>query len=229
MGDLAVKIGHYIPAYNEQIHSHIFLQATQDAVSVHRAGHDFMPFTAHSCDLIAMRNRALNAALTRGLDFLFMQDSDVFSPLEGGPVMPLLATALETDATIAGACVSMRTNPPRANVWPCHPGRVYEADKIGTGMILINLGRIRDWYDAYEGPCFQRQYADDRCIDPQIGSDIFFSYVVRGKGGRIVCDARIPTVHVNGVHRLPFDGEQVPDLAESMDTDLAEPRVATGA
>lgn len=224
-----MKIGHYIPAYNEQIHSHIFLQAVQDAVAISRAGHDYMPYTAHSCDLPSMRNRALYAALSRGLDFLFMQDSDVYSDAEGGAVMRLVETAIETDATLVGACVTMRTNPPRANVWPCHPGRVYEADKIGTGMVCINLAKIREWYDAYQGPCFARAYEDDRALNCTIGSDIYFSYVVREHGGRVVCDARIPTTHVNGVHRLRFDGEQVPDSADSEASDLADSRVATGA
>ncbi len=208
-----MKIAHYVPAYNEQINAGVRRQSCQDAVSVTRAGHDYMPWDGHSCDLLYMRNHTLDEALKLGLDYLFMQDSDVFSPMKGGPLMRLLETAEETGATLTGALVTMRTNPPRANVWPAHVGEVFEADKIGTGMVLLNLAKIREWYDAYEGPCFSRVYKTDKGTEPRVGSDIFFSYVVRQHGGLIVCDATVPTVHVNAVSRLEFDGEQVPEAA----------------
>jgi hypothetical protein len=213
-----VKIGHYIPAYNEQVNVNIMSQTLMDSIQCANAGHEYRFWAQHSCDLIAMRNQTLNRALVTGLDYLFMQDSDVFSDAPGGPLLPLLEVAEHTGATITAALVSMRTDPPRANVWPVRVGEVYEAEKVGTGMVLLNLNKIREWYDEYQGPCFQRVYEDDRAITPKIGSDIFFSYVVRDHGGTIVCDARIPTTHVNGVHRLRYDGQRVPtDTAESVE------------
>lgn len=208
-----MKIAHYVPAYNEQINAGLRRQSCQDAVAATRAGHDYHPWDAHSCDLLYMRNHTLHEALRLGMDYLFMQDSDVYSDVPGGALMPLLATAEETGATITGAMVTMRTNPPRANVWPCRVGEVFEADKIGTGMVLLNLAKIREWYEGYDGPCFSRVYETDKGLKPKIGSDIFFSYVVRQHGGLIVCDGRVPTVHVNAVHRLRFDGESIPEAA----------------
>jgi hypothetical protein len=160
-----------------------------------------------------MRNAALHRAITEDFDFLFMQDSDVFSTATNGPIGSLLGTAIETGATVVGAAVTMRTRPPKANVWPCHPGEVFEADKIGTGMVLLNLNKMREWYADYDGPCFSRVYETDKSIVPKIGSDIFFSYVVRQHGGKIVCDGTVPTVHKDATYGYEYDGENVPDTA----------------
>lgn len=206
-----LSVGHYIPAYNEQVNVSIVSQALNDGISLAQEGISYRFWSGHSCDLIAMRNQALDKALRLGLDFLFMQDSDVYSPAQGGPLMPLLRTAQETEATMTGALVSLRTEPPRANVYPVMPGEVYECHKLGTGMVLINLNKVREWYEDYDGPCFQRTYETDKCITPKVGSDIFFCYVIQQHNQTVVCDATIPTVHINGVHRLPYDGHGVPN------------------
>ncbi len=229
-----MKVGHYIPAYNEQVHTGVMRQACREAVGAYSSGVDMARWTQHSCDLIANRNQAMNKALMSGLDFLFMQDADVYSEAPSGVIGQLIKVALDTKATLVGAPVWCRTDPPRMNIAPWDesacPGQVFEVEKMGSGMILIDLARVREWYDEYQGPCFQRVYEDDRAITPQVGSDIYFCKVVRAHGGRIVCDARIPTVHINGVHRLAFDGEKVTDMAASMDTDPAVfTGVATGA
>lgn len=208
-----MKIDHYIPAYNQQVDFNLLAQTHRDMGFCVDSGHLYRMRGAHSCDLISMRNQALDRSLREGYDFLFMQDADVFSTAPNGPLEPLLATALETDATVAGALVTMRTRPPAANVWPVHVGEVYEADKIGTGMVLLDLRKIRGWYDGYDGPCFSRVYETDKCITPKIGSDIFFSYVVRQHGGRIVCNATIPTVHVDATYPHEYDGLTVPSAA----------------
>jgi hypothetical protein len=217
----------------------------RDQISLVRAGHSSGFWANHSCDLVALRNEAMDRAVRNGFDFLFMQDADVFSECPGGPLIRLLGTAIETGATITGACVSMRTRPPRANVWPVKVGEVFEAEKIGTGMVLINLAKVREWYDDYKGPCFARRYFMEtpdgralaaeppdynRMIRPELGMDIWFSHLVRAQGQTIWCDARIPTTHVDGTHRHDYDGRNIPDLAGNQGTDSAEPRDhATGA
>jgi hypothetical protein len=210
---VTLKIDHYVPAYNEQHNANITSQVIRDAMYCRDAGHTYRFRGAHGCDLISMRNRALHRSLTEGFDYLFMQDSDVFSPAADGPLKALLGTAIDTGATLTGAAVTMRTRPARANVWPCHVGEVFEADKIGSGMILLDLNKMRGWYDAYDGPCFQRMYENDKCIEPKVGSDIFFCYVVRQHGGRIVCDATVPTVHKDATHGHAYDGESIPEAA----------------
>jgi hypothetical protein len=213
-----LKIGAYVPAYNQQVNVNILAQALSDSANVAGEGHSYRFWSQHSCDLIYMRNFALHRALTElQLDYLFMQDSDVYSPMPGGPLMQLVRTAQETGATLTGAMVTMRTRPPKANVWPVHPGEVFQADKIGTGMVLLDLNKIREWYDDYQGPCFQRVYTTDKCFEPKTGSDIFFSYVVRQHGGLIVCDGTVPTVHIDGTAAHEYDGRSIPNAAVTAD------------
>lgn len=208
-----MKVGHYIPAYNEQINGCILAQALTDYGWAHDNGHEYRFWGGHSCDLIKMRNEALDRALKLGLDYLFMQDADVYSDHAGGPLKDLLRTAEETGATMVGALVTMRTDPPKANVHPVMPGEVYECHKLGTGMVLINLNKVREWYDTIEGPCFDRVYETPKKITPKVGSDIYFCYVIQSQGGTVVCDATISTVHVNQCARLKYDGMSIPDAA----------------
>jgi hypothetical protein len=211
------RLCHWIPAYNEQVSVNVVSQVLRDAFSCAENGVSYTFRGGHSCDLVWLRNQALDRAIREGYDWMVQQDADVFSEAAGGPILDLLQTAEETGATVTGALVSMRTDPPRANVWPVHPGEVFEADKIGTGLVLINLNKVREWYDDYQGPCFARTYDTDKGVVQKIGLDVYFCYVVRQHGGLIVCDARIPTVHVNGCHRLRYDGESIPYAAVSAD------------
>ena len=232
-----LKIAQWIPAYNSQVSSHIVTQVLRDQVSVLRAGHTHGFWSSHSCDLVSLRNEALHRAVLDGWDYQLMQDADVFSDCPDGPLMRLLGTAMETGATVTGACVTLRTRPLRANVWPVRVGQVYEAEKIGTGMVLINLAKVREWYRDYKGPCFARRYFMEcgpdatgggpvvdrnRMIRPEIGMDIWFSKIVRAHGQTVWCDARIPTTHVDGLYRHDYDGKTIPDLAGNQGTDRAD-------
>lgn len=210
---MSLKIDHFIPAYNEQINANLMSQTHRDHSYCANAGYAYRIRGAHGCDLISMRNRALHRSITEGFDFLFMQDSDVFSTAAEGPLKSLIGTAIKFGATLTGAAVSMRTRPPRANVWPCQVGEEFEADKLGSGMILLDLNRMRAWYEGYDGPCFQRMYKTDKCIEPHVGSDIFFCYVVRQHGGLIACNATIPTVHKDATYGHEYDGESIPQAA----------------
>lgn len=175
------------------------------------AGHEWVFSSRHSCDLVWLRNTTLDKAIEGGFDWLFSQDADVYSAAKGGPLKYLLDTAIKTNATITSPLVSLRTVPPKANAWPVKIGEVYEAEKVGTGMVLLNLNLIRDWYSDYKGPCFARTYDTDKGVHQAVGLDIFFSYVVRQHGGKIVIDGRIPTTHVDACYRHDFH----PDAAVS--------------
>lgn len=215
------KLDHWVPAYNEQVNLNVASQAMRDAFWCAENGISYRFRGSHSCDLVWMRNACLDRSLREGYDWLVMQDADVFSEAPRGPIESLLRNARETGATITSALVTMRTDPPRANVWPVHVGEVFEADKVGTGMVLLNLNKIREWYEGYQGPCFARTYDTDKGVVQKIGLDIYFSYVVRQHGGLIVCDATVPTVHVNGCHRLRYDGEQIPNEAVTSEANSA--------
>ena len=239
---MSLKIAHRIAAYNMQGDLSIVGQAVLDSHGL-PPGTSYSYKCEHSCDLVGMRNRILDNAIRDGFDFLYSQDADVFC--EGrGPLPQLLSVALDTGATITGACVMMRKRPPFPNVWPAEGdsfsfGEVFEARKIGTGMVLIDLRKIREWYVDFQGPCFARSYEIEerdgkqfnRMIHSKIGSDIWFSKVVRAHGGTIWCDARIETVHVDGTHRHDFNGHVVPvyDPADSGEDLADQGNDATGA
>lgn len=212
------KILHFVPAYNEQINANVAAQTHRDHASTYDAGHQWAFSSRHSCDLVWLRNTTLDRAIQQGYDYLVMQDADVYSGVPDGPVMALLDTAIKTGATITSPIVSLRTNPRRAGCWPVYPGEVYEAEKVGTGLVLIDCNKIREWYADYKGPCFARTYDTDKGVNQQMGLDVFFSYVVRQHGGTIVIDGRIPTTHIDSCTRLEFDGH---DVAESTGTEPA--------
>lgn len=241
-----MRLGIFVPAYDERLHSGLAFQLIRDTNHGRMAGHDVSTVIRHSCDLVWSRNKALDEAVRSDWDFLMMVDADVYCDAPEGALMPMLKTAQETDATMVVAVVPLRTvtegQHTRVSVEPFFPGRVYEADKAGTGLVLIDLRKVREWYclcnepqagtceqcGKYSGPCFYRLYEDGHCAVQKTGLDIWFSkHVVREQnGGLVVCDARIPTVHVNACHRYRF-----PDPAG--DLGQAEPAVklvsATGA
>lgn len=240
------KIAAWTPAYGERVSSHLTAQYIRDYRSCTNAGHEYVYWSNHSCDLVALRNQAAFKATTEGYDFLLMQDADVFSEVPGGPYMRLLATALETGAALTGALVTMRTRPPKANAWgvdgePIQPGSVFECSKIGSGMILIDLRQIRTWWGvSYMGPLFDVVYETytnpetGERFEPKarkaVGMDVWFSKLLRANGMSVWCDARIPTTHVDDMHRHDFDGETIPDLAGSPGrSDSAEPRTQATA
>ncbi len=198
------------------MNANVCAQTHRDHAATFAAGIDWVFSSRHSCDLVWMRNTMLDRAIQQGFDWLFSQDADVFSRAPQGPLIELIKTATETDATICSPLHTLRMNPPRANAWPVKIGEVYEAEKVGSGMILLNLNKMREWYFDYQGPCFFRTYDTDKGVKQAVGLDIFFSYVVRQHGGKIIIDGRIPTTHVDACYRHEFD----PDAAASA---VAEP------
>lgn len=226
-----LKIGCFVPAYGEKVTTHLLVQSAADRRSVANAGHEYTFWSNHSCDLVALRNAAALKAATEGYDFLLMQDADVYSAAKGGPLIRLLATALETGACVTGALVTMRTHPPRANAWTADgslikPGTVFECSKIGSGMILLDMRQIRAWWGvSYMGPLFDVVYEvftnkeTGEQFQPKtkkaIGMDIWFSKLVREMGQSVWCDARIPASHVDDMYSHDYDGQTIPDLAGS--------------
>lgn len=237
-----MKIFYWMPAYNMTAAARTRSQAVIDGGEAERYGHTLIAREDHSCDLVRMRNAVLDQLVKRpDFDYLFMQDSDVYSvPSEGGgPLMRLLSVAQETGAAMTGALVMLRTRPPLGNTHPCRPGEVCEVEKMGTGMVLINLEKVREWYAGFRGPCFARSYKrydvgdgelDNRMAVAETGLDIWFCKVVRGHGQSIWCDGRIPTVHQDGTRTITFDGKQgaFMDTADSADSEGPDCGVIAG-
>ncbi len=185
-------------------------------------GHNWVFTSRHSCDLVWLRNTTLDKAINLGFDWLFSQDADCFSNAPGGPLAQLLDTAMETGATITSPLVSLRTRPPRANAWPVKIGQVYEAEKVGTGMVLLNLSKIKEWYFGYKGPCFARTYDTDKGVKQETGLDIYFCHVVRQHGGTIVIDGRIPTSHVDACYQHDFHPDAAVTASDSAGTEVGK-------
>jgi hypothetical protein len=221
-----VIVWQWVPAYNLQVHANLMIQFLKDGVAfdvikkdAESRGRDVSNWhwavkVDHSCALTCMRNKIIEKALAEGVDYLMMQDSDVYC-LET-PFPKLLGALYAHDATAAYAAVLMRTRPIEVNVWPepsAATGNVFEVEKAGTGCVLIDLNKIREWRDKWEGPLFDRIYHDVRRTKQRIGHDVFFAKLIRDPivGGRLVCDCTIPTVHVDGTRLLSYDGGPIPD------------------
>jgi hypothetical protein len=215
-----MKVWQWVPAYNQQVHAGVRRQSVRDAIAFCKAmsiapnpsGWEMGTIDTHSCDLNWLRCSIVHRAVNEGVDYLMMQDADVFGADENAsPLMQLIATCKETQAAAVFAMVTMRTRPPRANVWPCKPGEVYELEKAGTGMLVIDINRIRRWYDDFDGPLFLRIYTDRKGHKQAMGQDVWFCRILQKHDEKIFCDGRIPTVHINAVHRLRYDGSTYPE------------------
>lgn len=209
-----MKIGHWIPSYTQSFHSQLAGQLMLDSEAVAMRGDRYVHWSTSSCDLTLLRNVALWRAMENGFDYLCMQDADVFSVGKGSPVKMLLETAQDTKAAVIGAPVVMRYRN-SVNVLPYTAGEVYDCSKLGTGLVLIDIAQMREIADTYEGPFFFRTYKDKRGTVPDVGADVFFSYLVRSQGKRLVCDARIPTTHAYlESERLTITGDVGPQTTE---------------
>ena len=112
------------------------------------------------------------------------------------PVNPLAllhTTARLCDATVTGGVVALR-NREKLNVDPLKPGEVYNANRLGTALMLIDLVRL-DRLEA--GPSVQwfkdSFSADGSTLD--MGEDVYFTERVNKLGGKVVADYTFRTLH----------------------------------
>ena len=202
-----MRILHFVPAYGALVDVRLAEQIVIDSNTVSRSGAYYKFYWRDSSDIAMSRNAGLKLALDEGFDYIFMQDSDIFA-VGCSPLAMLLDTARDKDATITGAICGLRRHfadgRVQPNVDPFRHGEVYEATKIGTGMILIDCNKVREW--DYDGPWFGRVFADKRHSTLDVGEDIFFSRICVELSGILVADGRVPTVHVErDHHRLAYD------------------------
>lgn len=194
-----MRVGFWVPSYRETLPMRLVRQKDLDNAAIRDAGHEYRWWWSSSSDIARMRNEALEHARQFEIDYLMMQDDDIYCPEDTSPMRRLLETAEQTGATITGAiCGLRRINIDR--VAPnCRPfesaGEAYEAERIGTGMVLIDVRQVSKMAKTYAGPWFGRTYHDDRQSRADYGEDFFFCELVRGLGGKVVIDARVQTVH----------------------------------
>lgn len=222
-----MKILYWTPAYNDDFKAGVASQQKWDAVAAYAAGHDLVFKTTHGCVLHQMRNEITDEAIKGDYDVLFMMDADNYSPIPGGPLLRMIDAMVESDAVACFAMIEKRSLK-GLNVQPCHPGTVHEIEAGGTGMVAIDLAKIRPWYDGYPGPLFAPIFEDVKQTKIKLGMDIFFSRLMRTETPhkpalKLIADGRIPTVHINSMHRLEFTGLAEPQSA------TPTPRVTAGA
>lgn len=202
-----MKIGHWIPSYRPPCDQLTMQTHVERTVLEERLGYEYRLWTDSSTDIKALRNGALEQAMEWGLDYLCMQDSDIYSKSSIGAISIMLETARTKDATQVAAICGLRRYPHQANVQPFGPdlrGTVYEAEKCGTGLVLIDVKAVASW--DYEDAWFDQIY-NRRGTKLERGEDIFFSKLVREMGGKLFVDGRVPTTHILADHRtLDYPG-----------------------
>jgi len=214
----SIKILHWVPAYGGSIDVRIAGQVQVDCSAMTKLGFGYQFWWTDSSDLPRSRNHALEMAIDKGFDYILMQDSDIYVP-RVSPMAMLLQTAIDKQAVMTGAICGLRrishdSVPP--NVRPYKQGEVYEVERIGTGLVLIDCQQVAKWRDEYDGPWFARTYHDARQTSIDFGEDFFFCAICARFGGIMFADGRIPTVHAYTDHlhlRYPPEdtgGEQSP-------------------
>lgn len=210
-------IGHFTPSYTPICAGQVAQILREEATLHDRLGYEYRWWSEEQSSIVAVRNRNLKAAIEMGCDYLCMQDSDIWSKSSIGAIAPMLLTARETGAAMVAAIVGLRRKDAQANVHPVKAGEVYEAEKAGTGLVLIDCAQAAE----IGAPWFMNTYSDDGC-NLAVGEDIHFCRLLREHGKRIVVDGRIPTTHVrrdiwtldypghyaDGERKSPADGER---------------------
>ncbi len=197
-----MRIGHFTPTYtpicDEQ---HVQVLREKDTLQ-DRLMFDYRRWTANASDIVILRNRALAYAIEMECDYLCMQDSDIFSKHPMGAIAPLLETAVKTGAAMVAAICGMRKAGAPANVEPCRPGEVYEAERVGTGLVVIDCKMA----SKIVGMAFAKIYDVDG-TNIRTGEDVWFCERLQELGAKIFVDGRVPTTHINrDVLTLDFPG-----------------------
>lgn len=211
-----IRILYFLPAYRSTMHPGVARQQSRDMVWASISGIHCDQGWEDRLGIDDVRNRVVEEARRRGYDYLYMQDADTYS--NAIVLRPLIDVALEKDATVVAAACPLRRDTPTLSVFPSRPGEIYEGQMAGTGMMLVNLRHIDRIAEEYDGPWFERSYADKRRTTLRVGGDVFFCDLVRRHGGSVWINAQIPVTHAYlDTDRLHFD----PTAGESADSAVA--------
>lgn len=185
-------------------------------VGCRNSGIDFCRAVCNGYDVATQRNGIVDVAMKWGATHLLMLDDDVALPEPNAVGEMLGAMAGEDADVVAALCLSKPTRcdhegradrkPPFASVFELPengrrftieaPGRaVVRAPEgmrllAGAGAMLIDC-RTFARFHAPEDPPFR--FTDD------LSEDWYFSREVQRRGGRVVLDARVETVHYGTV------------------------------
>lgn len=190
-----MKIRHFTPSYTPITPGQV-AQILREEDTLHsRLKYDYEWSSEECSDIVVIRNRALKHAIESGCDYLCMQDSDIFSKSSVGAIAPMLETARTTGAAMVAAICGLRRQPIRSNVEPSKPGEVYEAEKAGTGLVLIDCKQIADKTNPdVPARWFDKEYSKDG-TEVSVGEDIWFCKWLKARDLTLYVDGRVPTTH----------------------------------
>lgn len=189
-----MRIGYFGPWRGSHVHAVLAFQLANDMLKVAAAGHTMELSYADELGVDHVRNAALERARKTELDWLVMQDADVFAGC--APILEMVECGIEHGAAIVTAPVMLRRNDIVTNVEP-EPtsSEPYQGETSGAGLIAIRIAEIDRIAEGYDGPWFVRSYHDKRQTRVAVTGDLYFSGLVKARGGRLVVHAGIPTTH----------------------------------
>jgi len=151
---------------------------------------ELVPIWKSTANIARSRNAAVKDAISRGCDLIYMIDADVFAPEGAGSVLAALISSMsQTGAAAVGAVVTLRKGG-GVNALPAKPGEIYEAEKIGTGAMLIDLAQVA----PLDGRLFDFVLTGDGS-DVDTSEDLFFCNRLREAGLKVVADYTITSGH----------------------------------
>lgn len=193
-----MKLVYYTPAYRQliSVRTRINYARIVRDLALENPEHSVVDLWSDFCSIPRARNWALRTALESGADYILMQDADVFADRSVN-LFTELRNGLADATAIAAATPLRRTiqfdGPMMLNVQPVKPG-VYDCDTIGSGVLLIDLKRLKT-LTGHRGPWFANLYSDDGCV-VTMSEDIYFCHAVRNAGGKVRAHAGLPMSHV---------------------------------
>jgi hypothetical protein len=148
------------------------------------------------------RNKAVEIADESGADYLLMQDADCFyrhlqGVGRGGFAIESLMIAIEEHDSAAAALVFPVRNGQHLNVEPLRPNTTCVAEKIGAGVLLLDMRRLKN----VPRPFFRYVWNDDGSM---VGEDIYFCRHIQRHGLSIAADCTMVTFH-SSEEAHPFD------------------------
>ena len=185
-----MKIALAVPAYRQTVAVQTAYAWAQDAMTALEMGWRPLLLTVDCHGVARARNQFVEIAMKEGARLLLMMDSDTFPTPPWGGLKDMWAAMTETGAAVVGAAYPMRNG----NVMCCNPvkpGEVYEADKVGTGYMLIDLVKLRD----LPKPWFVYEVAADG-IETTRGEDVYFCELIREHGHKLVVNYRLQMAHI---------------------------------
>lgn len=211
-----MRVGYFGPWYGGQPSAWVAFQYGAEIEAAHGTDYRIIAAWEDRLGIDMTRNAACEWARQGRFHYLYFQDADVWS--DRAVIPQMVEVAEETRASVVALAVPLRRGERRINVFPWKPGKVYEADKAGSGILLVRIAELDRIAASHDGPWFKRTYADERRTVVAETGDVAFCKLVRRHQGRLFVDARISTYHA-GTQVLTYHAPNAGGQTAEGDTD----------